>query len=30
VLDAYRDVSTRGELKLAFNKAMTVLEKYGF
>jgi len=30
VSDAYRDVSTRGELKPAFNKVMTVLEKYGF
>jgi hypothetical protein len=30
VRDAYRDVSTRAELKPAFNAAMTVLEKYGF
>ncbi len=30
VRDAYRDVSTRGELKPAFNKAMTTVEKYGF
>jgi hypothetical protein len=30
VRDAYRDVSTRSELKPAFNKAMAVLEKYGF
>jgi ABC-type nitrate/sulfonate/bicarbonate transport system substrate-binding protein len=30
VSDAYREVSTRGELKPAFDKAMTVLEKYGF
>jgi hypothetical protein len=30
VSDAYREVSTRGELQPAFNKAMTVLNKYGF
>jgi ABC-type dipeptide/oligopeptide/nickel transport system, ATPase component len=30
VQDAYRDISTRGELKPAFNKAMAVLERYGF
>ena len=30
VRDAYRDVSTRGELKPAFNKAMATVEKYGF
>jgi ABC-type nitrate/sulfonate/bicarbonate transport system substrate-binding protein len=30
VRNAYRDVSTRGELKSAFNKAMAVFEKYGF
>jgi hypothetical protein len=30
VREAYRDVSTRGELKTAFNNAMAALEKYGF
>jgi hypothetical protein len=30
VSEAYREVSTRGELQPAFNKAMTVLNKYGF
>jgi hypothetical protein len=30
VQEAYREVSTRGELKPAFNKALAVLEKYGF
>jgi ABC-type nitrate/sulfonate/bicarbonate transport system substrate-binding protein len=30
VRDAYREVSTRGELKHAFNKAMAAVEKYGF
>jgi hypothetical protein len=30
VRDAYSEVSTRGELKPAFNKAMTTVEKYGF
>jgi hypothetical protein len=30
VREGYRDVSTRAELKPAFTKAITVLEKYGF
>ena len=30
VRDAYRNVSTRGELKPAFDKAMAAVEKYGF
>ena len=30
VRDAYREVSTREELKPAFNKAMAAVEKYGF
>ena len=30
VREAYRDVSTRGELKPAFNNAMAAVEKYGF
>jgi hypothetical protein len=30
VRDAYRDVSTRSEIKPAFNTAMAAVEKYGF